>query len=310
MRPAALLPILLAAAGTAQAADTQRDILRAFESQPERIPATGLPDSVRGVMLGTTSATMNPFMLMMGVGGAGEAGAISEFFRLTACVLVDPAEFAAKVAAGEGVIKGWSVDFAGMVGAAPGADSMPELMFTVTYIQAGGVSAWTPVPDLTKASILGLPGRVNREGGNPALSRSEPGSVMEAPGTPPPNFMALSERMRRVQAVTMALRSFADERGRLPATGTPDEQRAGLGRHLADPADWPTGGPGRLVLNPRLADAASGRLADQRRVLIWEAEPANGLRVVGFTDTTVRAVSESEWKRLWAAESDHLESPA
>ena len=260
------------------------DILRA----PARtIKASDLPETLRAVSIGDGLSNGAFATVQMSAYGRSDTDPrASLFFRLIGTTFVDPEEFEGLLAGKRARIEGYTLNVAATMKGDSGRDSrIPEPFFAPVWIEGGRIFQWTPLPDLTRASILAAP---------------------EAPVGPSPALK--SQALSNAKQVALAVLQYSmDYDDVYPlADSTPRAQKIVL-PYLKDGRLWTSPQPegGRLVYNTALSGLAStslDRIAETP--LIWDEKPwPDGSRIVGFADGHVKVARPEDWEgTIWAYE--------
>ncbi len=250
------------------------------ESRP--IALKDLPEGVRAVALGTGSSSLFPSNGLLASRysyyyfapegpGAGEAPAARALRTGRDALWVDPDEFAALLDGKCPRLRAYRLDpdllLAFQRGRSP---ALPPPVFRATWIEAGRIGSWTPLPGLSKPDLL---------------------RAFAAPTTNEGAQIAALSAMRQIAAGTILYAS--DSEDRFPKAPLTAEAKRLLNPYLGDMELLsPSPVAGRVVINLALAGGSLEDVAHPSLTpLLWEERPwRDGRRAVAFADASVRRV--------------------
>lgn len=284
---ASLLALLVAGLAAAQTAPSVAD---AFRNPAKSIPAAELPPSYRSVTLNSANplGSLGIYGLAgMGMSSQSDAAQTSMLFGLMESVMVDPEEFAELLEGKRARIRGYSLDFMGMMASgSKGTDSrsVPALRFSETWIERGRVVQWTPHADVSRDSLV-------------KTFESTPASAD-----------AKTKGLNNAKMVTTAIILYANDYDDVfPKAGSTDQAKQVVQPYLKSLDVWQSSNPegGRLLYNTHLSGVATTSLDRPDSVpVLWDEKPwPDGGRIVGFADGHAKYVTVSAWNNeIWLME--------
>ncbi|CAN1564360.1 hypothetical protein MCEMSE15_02841 [Fimbriimonadaceae bacterium] len=302
-----LLPILAGILVVASA-QAQIDVAAALREPAKVVSVKDLPDTLRGVTIGSTGDSMSPFMLMGMRGGSSDPSG-KALFELLGTVLIDPDAFAAGLAS-KGTIKGYTLDLVSMM---ISEDSKPpKLMFSEVYVNLAAVSVWSPKPSVTKESILKLeasmtPRASDGDSAPAAPEAQDDPTVKEAPAQVIDQARPASvktERLNNAKMVGLALMMYmSDHDDFFPKAESSANAKALVMPYLKNAAVWDTSSPSRLLYNTALSNKSQTMIENPAEtIMLWEENSGLGVRAVVYTDGHAKLLSADKWAAAWKKE--------
>ncbi len=302
--PRAALPLLAAAlafgglafpayAFSPGAPQGETGVAAALRAQPKPLALADLPATYRAVALGTGSES---FLTLFGFGmSAGLSGGSSDkpadrlLLSALGATWVDPDEFEALLGGKTPRIRAYRLDLPAMMVASKGeSGSTPAPRFAETWIEAGRIVQWSPLPGLDRASM---------ERGLAAKPAED------------------ADRLQNAESAAIAILMYTGDHDEIypPAESTAAAKAAAL-PYLKDAKLWPNPGPDgrRLLFNTALSRKSLASIeAPAETLLLWDDRPGpDGKYAVAFADGHARLVDTGEWQLLQDAERRRRLKPA
>jgi hypothetical protein len=220
--------------------------------------------------------------------GGGNNDQSLMLFSLLGSAFVDPDEFASLLDGKLPRIKAYTLDLAAMARSRPsdGSSSVPEPVFTESWIEAGRVVQWSPHPEINRETIL---------------------RVFGQPGQPNP-AAAITRTLSNAKQVAVGMMLYSNDYDDLfPHAQSTAQAQEEVYPYLKNASLWKSDNPngGRLLYNTTLSGVSQTQLPfPAETLLIWDEMPwPDGRRVVAYADGHAKIVTADEWNsRLWPTE--------
>jgi hypothetical protein len=295
------------------------DVRRLLDGPTQPVKVADLPDGLRAVVLDRGSNSLNPLMTfgmafagMMGGAGSSNSTAMGQLFSLMDAILVNPDEFAKAASSRSGWLKGYRMDFSGMMVGTSQPGQVPEPIFTEVYISGAAIDVWSVRSEVTKQSIAKLFQDLAQNNAATAAVVPAMEEPNEAAGMMPNVGEAIAieaprpGRQVNFERVTIAVMDYSMRQGGvLPNARSWAQLSREMAGHVPDGYGWESPSTGsRILFNTRLAGKNRNRIRDAgATLLLWEETPdRNGYRYIARASGRAYRVDSARWERIWADE--------